>query len=162
MACNRARSAHWPLPANRRTVFSAEAAQRCKGRSRRQVDGARAHLPAAPRVVRLNACAAEYVCCHHMPCWSCCCSDNLLLLSFVSHCVALCRHCPILDVMLRGLERGVGMCTDVALYAMHAGARIIPMPKGATHGLSLSTKAQAVQQVHCACYRRAEGFSALL
>lgn len=38
-------------------------------------------------------------------------------------------HCPILDIMLRGAERGVGMCTDVALYAMHAGARIIPMPK---------------------------------
>jgi hypothetical protein len=48
----------------------------------------------------------------------------------VLHCGVLRRHCPILDVMLRGAERGMGMCTDVALYAMYAGARIIPMPKG--------------------------------
>jgi hypothetical protein len=38
------------------------------------------------------------------------------------------RHCPPLDIMLRGAERGVGMCTDVALYVMHAGGRVIPMP----------------------------------
>jgi hypothetical protein len=37
-------------------------------------------------------------------------------------------HCPPLDVMLRGQERGVGMCTDVALYVLRSGARIIPMP----------------------------------
>lgn len=29
--------------------------------------------------------------------------------------------------MLRGQERGVGTCTDVAFYVMHAGGRIIPM-----------------------------------
>lgn len=35
-----------------------------------------------------------------------------------------------MDVMLRGEERGVGMCTDVALYVLHAGARIIPFVPG--------------------------------
>lgn len=45
--------------------------------------------------------------------------------------------CPSLDIALRGVERGVGMCTDVALYLMHMGptgpavegrgARIIPL-----------------------------------
>jgi hypothetical protein len=29
--------------------------------------------------------------------------------------------------MLRGDERGVGTCTDVALYVIHAGARIVPL-----------------------------------
>eukprot|EP00775_Hariotina_reticulata_P012551 gene12551-12684_t len=38
------------------------------------------------------------------------------------------QHCPLLDIMLRGAERGVGMCTDVALYMMYAGGRVIPMP----------------------------------
>jgi len=41
------------------------------------------------------------------------------------------RHCPPLDVMLRGPERGVGMCTDVALYVLQAGARVVPMPRTA-------------------------------
>jgi hypothetical protein len=31
--------------------------------------------------------------------------------------------------MLRSTERGVGTCTDVALYAMHAGGRILPFPR---------------------------------
>jgi len=37
------------------------------------------------------------------------------------------------DIMLRGTERGVGTCTDVALYVMHTGARIVPLqqPGGA-------------------------------
>jgi hypothetical protein len=35
--------------------------------------------------------------------------------------------CPPLDVMLRGQERGVGMCADVALYVLRAGARIVAM-----------------------------------
>lgn len=43
--------------------------------------------------------------------------------------------CPALDIALRGSERGVGMCTDVALYLLHMGrtgeagrgARIIPL-----------------------------------
>jgi hypothetical protein len=30
--------------------------------------------------------------------------------------------------MLRGQQRGVGMCTDVALYLLHAGGRLIPLP----------------------------------
>lgn len=64
-------------------------------------------------------------------------------------CAVLCRHCPILDIMLRGSERGVGMCTDVALYAMHAGARIIPMPKGELRRLGFSAKAQTVQELYC-------------
>jgi len=33
------------------------------------------------------------------------------------------------DIMLNGNERSVGMCTDVAMYAMHAGARIVPVQK---------------------------------
>jgi hypothetical protein len=36
--------------------------------------------------------------------------------------------CPPLDIMLRGQERGAGMCLDVALYVVRAGARIVPMP----------------------------------
>jgi hypothetical protein len=36
------------------------------------------------------------------------------------------RHCPRIDIVLQPLERGVGMCTDVALYVLHAGARILP------------------------------------
>ena len=36
--------------------------------------------------------------------------------------------CPPLDIALRGQERGVGMCADVALYAIRAGARIVPLP----------------------------------
>lgn len=43
--------------------------------------------------------------------------------------------CPSLDIALRGAERGVGMCTDVALYLLHMGpvgpsgrgARILPL-----------------------------------
>ncbi|KAF6265542.1 hypothetical protein COO60DRAFT_1697805 [Scenedesmus sp. NREL 46B-D3] len=35
--------------------------------------------------------------------------------------------CPALDIALRGGERGVGICTDAALYVMHANARIIPL-----------------------------------
>lgn len=33
--------------------------------------------------------------------------------------------------MLRGSERGVGMCTDAALYVLHARGRIIPAPPSA-------------------------------
>jgi hypothetical protein len=47
------------------------------------------------------------------------------------------RHCPIVDVMLRSAERGVGTCTDVALYVMHCGARVIPMPQGGCDGVVL-------------------------
>jgi hypothetical protein len=43
--------------------------------------------------------------------------------------------CPALDIPLRGSERGVGMCTDVAQYLLHmgrtgstgGGARVIPL-----------------------------------
>lgn len=43
--------------------------------------------------------------------------------------------CAALDIALRGSERGVGMCTDVALYLLHMGntgepgrgARILPL-----------------------------------
>lgn len=43
--------------------------------------------------------------------------------------------CPAMDIPLRASERGVGMCTDVALYLLHMGrigstgrgARIIPL-----------------------------------
>jgi len=31
-----------------------------------------------------------------------------------------------MDIMLRGSERGIGMCTDAMLYVLHAGARLIP------------------------------------
>jgi hypothetical protein len=30
-----------------------------------------------------------------------------------------------MDIMLRGSERGIGMCTDAALYVLHLGARLI-------------------------------------
>jgi hypothetical protein len=35
-----------------------------------------------------------------------------------------------LDIALRGAERGVGFCTDLALYVIHAGARVIPLLQG--------------------------------
>lgn len=46
--------------------------------------------------------------------------------------------CPAMDIALRGSERGVGMCTDVALYIIHLGpvshtgrgARLIPLLPG--------------------------------
>jgi hypothetical protein len=55
------------------------------------------------------------------------------------HCLLVCavgcsavlhRYCPLLDMMLKGKDRGVGSCTDAAVYALYAGARIIPMPQG--------------------------------
>lgn len=44
----------------------------------------------------------------------------------VLHCAALPRRqCPVLDIMLQGGQRGVGMCTDAMLYVLHMGARVI-------------------------------------
>lgn len=34
--------------------------------------------------------------------------------------------CPPLDIRLDAKDRGVGMCTDVALYVLHAGGRLVP------------------------------------
>jgi len=42
--------------------------------------------------------------------------------------VVLCacgRQCPIMDIMLKGSERSIGMCTDAMLYVLHLGARVI-------------------------------------
>lgn len=36
------------------------------------------------------------------------------------------QQCPLLDIMLGAGERGMGMCTDVALYVLHVGARMLP------------------------------------
>lgn len=45
------------------------------------------------------------------------------------------ENCPPLDIMLGASERGIGMCTDVALYVLHAGARLIPrVPVGVYNG----------------------------
>lgn len=52
---------------------------------------------------------------------------STLVTSNASLYSAPCNH---LDIALRGLERGVGMCTDVALYVLHARARIVPLPVG--------------------------------
>lgn len=38
--------------------------------------------------------------------------------------------CPLIDIALRADERGVGMCTDVALYVIHTRARVIPLLAG--------------------------------
>lgn len=35
------------------------------------------------------------------------------------------RQCPVLDIMLQGGQRGIGMCTDAMLYVLHMGARLI-------------------------------------
>lgn len=40
-------------------------------------------------------------------------------------CAALHRQCPVMDIMLKKEERGVGMCTDVMLYVLHMDARLI-------------------------------------
>ena len=45
--------------------------------------------------------------------------------------VASDADCPIMDIALRGQERGVGMCTDAALYVVWGAARIIPLNMGA-------------------------------
>jgi hypothetical protein len=42
--------------------------------------------------------------------------------------LAVCRHCPALDIALPAAERVFGTCTDAALYIIHAGGRLIPMP----------------------------------
>lgn len=39
------------------------------------------------------------------------------------------KQCPLIDIMLRGQERGVGTCMDAMLYVLRGGARMIPMPK---------------------------------
>lgn len=31
----------------------------------------------------------------------------------------------MLDIMLKGSERGIGMCTDAMLYVLHLGARVV-------------------------------------
>lgn len=44
------------------------------------------------------------------------------------------RNCPLVDIMLGAPERSVGICTDAALYAMHLGARILPLVDTLAHG----------------------------
>ncbi|WIA39978.1 hypothetical protein OEZ86_013408 [Tetradesmus obliquus] len=38
------------------------------------------------------------------------------------------QHCPALDVVLPASERVFGTCTDAALYIIHVGGRLIPLP----------------------------------
>jgi hypothetical protein len=51
--------------------------------------------------------------------------------------------CPPLDIAFPGEHRGVGHCTDVALYVIHAGARVIPLLQG-----------QDMQQYNARCANR--------
>jgi hypothetical protein len=42
-------------------------------------------------------------------------------------CFPFRRQCPTMDVLLPGRDRDLSICTDIALYVMHTGARIIPL-----------------------------------
>ncbi|WIA22750.1 hypothetical protein OEZ86_009707 [Tetradesmus obliquus] len=37
------------------------------------------------------------------------------------------KQCPTMDVLLPGRDRDLTTCTDIALYVMHTGARIMPL-----------------------------------
>lgn len=52
---------------------------------------------------------------------------NLAVTPHVTHHTShtLLRQCPVLDIMLKGSERGIGMCTDAMLYVLHLGARVV-------------------------------------
>lgn len=52
------------------------------------------------------------------------CTCQLHSLCAVLVCAAR-RQCPAMDIMLRGSERSIGMCTDAMLYVLHLGARLI-------------------------------------
>jgi hypothetical protein len=48
---------------------------------------------------------------------------------------------PRQDIMLWGEQRGVGMCTDAALYILHGGARLLPRPAGGAAAVAAYTSA---------------------